>query len=263
MKHALCLATLTAATLALTACGGSSDTSHSAIPAPHPNNTSATAPSNIKDIYKLSHADYAVRPLRVKVDFKKSVNGKSADDIELGKLPLGFSSHTVDYQGSVKDNNQPLNIKETLRIYHQPNSVVIAGKLQDFEFDGKPQKGFAIFRVYGNYTKTLPTAGTFNYVGKSFDQDSEGSFNYAIDFGNKTGKGSLTLDSKTTALGQANIVSGAAKDGSDAKYAIEGIASGAYEGRYGVGIFGDNAQELSGFIATNDNTTIGLSGNKQ
>lgn len=197
------------------------------------------------------------------MDFKKSVNGKSADDIELGKLPLGLSNHTVDYQGSVKGSNQPLNIKETLRIYHQPNSVVIADRLQDFDFDGKSQKGFPIFRVQGNYTKTLPTAVTFNYVGKSFDQDSEGSFNYAIDFGNKTGKGSLTLDGKTTALGQANIVSGAAKDGSDAKYAIEGIASGAYEGRYGVGIFGDNAQEIAGFVGFNNGTAIGLSGNKQ
>lgn len=293
MKKTVLSVVLGASTLALTACGGGdNDTPPStATPTVNPSpivnpsptvNTSptqTTSTSKVTGTYDLWSQEY--------IDDSKKELGASAistpavtingaahgTTLELAKLAQGLNNLTVNLTSNATIGGQAHTVKvnETYRVYHQPNSVVLGRK-----FDGATVSGANLNKTFspdfeldaagirGNATKALPTTGVFNYNGKSFDHDSEGSFDYAIDFAKKTGKGNIALDGKSITLNESVVGNIAQRNGNMVNFqgfGVRGQTSGI-NGSYTLGIFGDNAEEVAGFM-DGQGTTIGFGGIKK
>lgn len=249
-------------------------------------NTPSTSNSNTHAPFattlQSSHTIYNTNELKAKThassmnDVKITHNGViTGETLDLTKLPAGLSTHDFAYSANATINgtNQVVKLNNFIRIYKQPNSVVLGDQFKGVSIGGQvvgKATRFQVERLNGNTTKTLPTAGKFNYSGTSFNDTTEGSFSYAIDFGAKTGQGSLTLGNKKATLDQSAITSlniqpqERENDRSRIPYqgfGLQGNVSGDMTGRYTLGIFGDNAQEVAGHVFGSDN--VGLAGSKQ
>ncbi|MDO4427024.1 MAG: factor H binding family protein [Moraxella sp.] len=205
-----------------------------------------------------------------------TIDGKAHGlNLELNKLPQGLSNRTVVSNLTATINNQAhtVRINETVRAYHQPNSIVLGSRFEGATVSGASlnktiagDKEVSFHYVTGNATKTLPTAGTFNYSGKSFDIDSEGTFNYAINFASKTGQGSVALDGKSISLEEGRIIPYTFTENGKTHfegYGISGATNGADNGGYTLGIFGNNAEEVAGHINSTTGNGIGFGGVKK
>lgn len=288
MKHAFCLLALGMGTLTLTACGGNDNSTHHTTPVAHTHETApSTTPSNsnttttpsataqFQTKYELSADDDTRKTLKQHLNINDfSLDDTTANGVptkSLSQFPQGLSTQVVRYAGIVKDNNKPIVAQNTLRIYQQPNSVVIGLKSNGVQYDGKSyfeNAPFGLELMDGNPTKTLPTAGTFNYVGKAFNENSEGSFNYAIDFGAKTGQGSFNLNGKSAKLDKSAInphvqIHSKKQNKSVQAFGIAGTISGDYQGKYGLVIFGDHAEEVLGGAEAENGSPIIFGGSKQ
>lgn len=206
------------------------------------------------------------------------IDGKRVSDprIDINKLSNGL--HTFDtlvrYQsdqlGVGADKLSWLN-EGPVRIYKQPNSVIIgrdwdrsghsntvSGDVTWWDMDG----GLTMEYMYGNPTSNEAISNMggaiFNYTGKAFDHDSEGEFSYEIDFFHGWGNGKIELDGHTITLEVARIGNDVFSDFNDA-YTFDGSGvrvgrvSGTYshnlnERWYTLGIFGENAEEVAGYI---------------
>lgn len=191
------------------------------------------------------------------------IDGQKSDaNLNFSKLSVGLHNKQFELH---KDGELFANGK--LRIYRQPNSVVVGTKTATDKF-------FYFNDIGGNATKTLPTTGTYQYKGHAFTGDSQGDFNYSIDFSSKTGQGSLSLNNKTVNLPNGSI--------HQAKYLGRGHALPKFNGYiikgsslevdYELGIFGNQAEEVAGYtylLKSGSNNRpveknqIGLIGTKQ
>lgn len=206
------------------------------------------------------------------------IDGKRVSDprIDINKLSNGL--HTVDtlvrYQSDQLGvgADKPSWLHEApVRIYKQPNSVIIgrdwdrsghsatvSGDVTWWDMDG----GLTMEYMYGNPTSSEAISNMggaiFNYTGKAFDHDSEGEFSYEIDFFHGWGNGKIELDGHTITLEVARIGNDVVSDFNDA-YTFDGSGvrvgrvSGTYshnlnERWYTLGIFGENAEEVAGYI---------------
>lgn len=206
------------------------------------------------------------------------IDGKRVSDprIDINKLSNGL--HTVDtlvrYQSDQigVGADKPSWLHEApARIYKQPNSVIIgrdwdrsghsntvSGDVTWVNMDG----GLTMEYMYGNPTSNEAISNMggaiFNYTGKAFDHDSEGEFSYEIDFFHGWGNGKIELDGHTITLEVARIGNDVFTDFNDA-YTFDGSGvrvgrvSGTYshnlnERWYTLGIFGENAEEVAGYI---------------
>lgn len=183
-----------------------------------------------------------------------SVNGQSLADGKLNLATISTGLHTQHVAYSKLGNTINTIANRTLRIYKQPNSVVINDRTPH------PHGIKAFDAVAGVGTTKLPTSDIYNYTGKAFDDKSEGQFHYAIDFSQKTGQGNFVLNDTKTVLNQANIT----KQTFDNQYTddfsgfgIQGDIAGG--GSYRLGIFGTTADEVAG-IATLSDKTVGFGG---
>lgn len=290
------ISALSLAVLSLTACGGSgSSTPTQATPVVQPTttntntntgntNTSANTANQVTGAYVVVTPQDIAEELREEHRASQisaitiTVDGKAQNTIDLASLPNGVSNRTVSYSANFIANNQAHieTLSATIRTLKQPNSVVLG-----FVDKGGRTTGGSINLTYpasniaeidyisGNATKTLPNSGTVNYVGKSFDNDSEGSFNYNINFGTKIGQGQVNIDGKTANL-HATRIGTLTKQEDDqmvfSGYGIgDGRVSGGIVGEYTLGIFGNNAEEVAGYIdnANDHQTDVGFAGSKQ
>lgn len=212
------------------------------------------------------------------IDPSLSVEGEPSEDgkLDLSTFDYGLSKPTLEVSiiALIEDEEHEITSADALRIYKQPNSIilgrqslgaVIEGPKLTQEYTGNNKLTLELFG--GNGTKTLPTTGIYNYIGTSFDHDSEGSFEYNVNFDTKTGNGHIGLDSKTILLEEAEIKKIRVDNPSDGTtfegFGIRGTATGnSFNGRYDLGIFGDEAEELAGVVG-NDDTLIGFGGTKQ
>lgn len=164
---------------------------------------------------------------------------KSSANLNLSQLSVGL----YDKQLDVKVANN-IVFSEKLRIYRQPNSVVVGNKrsnYQHFRFDD----------VGGNATKTLPTAGIYQYKGHAFTGDSQGDFNYNINFTTKTGQGSFNLNGKTTTLPEGTIQKRSHLGHGHGLPDFNGYAINSKNNElyYQLGIFGNQAEEVAGYAS--------------
>lgn len=194
------------------------------------------------------------------------VNTDNSGTLYLANLPLGLSFNKIDYTAiaTIYGTNQPVQASTVVPVYQQPNSVVL-GEEGKGTVGGHAvrDKAFFVTQLHGNKTTTLPTAGKFNYSGASFNDTQKGDFKYTIDFGTKTGQGSLTLGNKTATLDQSAIINVKRQSNDDLHdgLGIQGNVSGGITGHYTLGIFGNNAQEVAGYVTGSDN--VGFAGSKQ
>lgn len=115
----------------------------------------------------------------------------------------------------------------------------------------------------------------FNYKGEAFNQNSiananKGRLEYAINFNTRTGHGKITgLDTGTINLNNANMgtVAHTNADSSQAStLGIQGVANfadGRADGKYTLGIFGNEAEEVAGFVTEDNVNTVGFGGTRK
>lgn len=182
-----------------------------------------------------------------------SVNGQSLADGKLNLTALGTGLHTQNVVYSSRGN--PI-ANRTLRIYKQPNSVVINDRTPH------PHGVKAFDAVSGVGTTTLPISGVYRYTGKAFDDKNEGQFNYAIDFEHRTGQGDFVLNDNKTVLYSADISNQKFDNQYTNDFSGFGIHGDASDGgSYALGIFGVGAEEVAG-IATINDKVVGFGGSK-
>lgn len=109
----------------------------------------------------------------------------------------------------------------------------------------------------------------FSYAGQAFNQNSVGSLEYHINFNTRSGHGAISgLDTGAISLNNANIGTVTHSNPDDSSLAMLGIqgtakfADGRADGKYTLGIFGNEAQEIAGMISEQDVNTIGFGGVK-
>lgn len=137
-----------------------------------------------------------------------------------------------------------------------------------------------VFKQYGIFSEGLE----FNYAGEAFNQNSthtsKGKLEYAIDFNTLTGHGKITgLDTGTINLNNADMGAvthtnpdeGISRGGepvvtTSTMLGIQGVANfadGRKDGKYTLGIFGDYAEEVAGFVTEDNVNTVGFGGVKK
>lgn len=137
-----------------------------------------------------------------------------------------------------------------------------------------------LFKQYSIFSQGLE----FNYAGEAFNQNStstqKGKLEYAINFNTLTGHGKITgLDTGTINLNNADMgaVTHTNPDegisrGSEpvvttsTMLGIQGVANfadGRKDGKYTLGIFGDYAEEVAGFVTEDNVNTVGFGGTKK
>ena len=149
------------------------------------------------------------------------------------------------------------------------------GNLRQIEKDD-----FEVTYMDGQPTKTLPSAGSFNYKGVAFTEKEQGNLNYTINFDTKKGAGSISGINQTgnITLHESDIVKvqggEAFKNNSafiyggkkDVYGVLNGAATAEKQGKasYELGIFGPNADEVAGAVfQEHDEGTVGFGGKKQ
>jgi len=204
------------------------------------------------------------------------LNGKTytRGNIDLATLGNGFKRVDVTETASAKINGQTHNVTQTskLHLYQQPYSVVASmqitggqiGNLRQIEKDD-----FEVTYMDGQPTKTLPSAGSFNYKGVAFNEKEQGKLDYTINFDTKKGAGSISGLNQTgkITLHESNITK--IWDDGFEKYTHYGVEDGKATSEkqgnvtYDLGIFGPNADEVSGMVSQGNKDLAGFGGKKQ
>lgn len=131
----------------------------------------------------------------------------------------------------------------------------------------------------GEDKKGIAGGMQFSYKGQAFNQDSSGDLEYHINFNTLAGHGVITkLSGGTINLNEADIQSIDHKnpdetvkfsEGTSNQTQLLGIKGVAHfadnrpKGTYTLGIFGDYAEEVAGFVTEDNINTVGFGGKKQ
>lgn len=156
-------------------------------------------------------------------------------------------------------------VRGTERIYNQPYSVVYGRQYGEVTAKSNAslsattrqlaKNQFNVNHIVGYATPSsqIPTSGTAVYQGKAFSgYGSAGDLRYEVNFDNRRGEGRITgiADTGTIELNRGYI--------SDIKLGVKtmrGIESsayaGGYSGKYQLGFFGPNAEEVAGRVTLN------------
>ncbi|MCG7411358.1 transferrin-binding protein-like solute binding protein [Moraxella nonliquefaciens] len=208
------------------------------------------------------------------IGYTLSVDGKTQDGgIDLSKYPKGHSTLNVKetvtaknrgYTGSViTDSVAYLFQQEYSSIigFHNKNVTTVVNGDQET----KPVNRKIDFLARGTPTEKLPTTGKFNYSGSGKVRTKDGirddKFSYNVDFGAKTGSGSLgniTLsEGKIKAVKHDDDIG----DGLTTQVIFGKATDGSLNGDYGLGFYGPHADEIAGSVELGDkNDVIGVFG---
>lgn len=231
--------------------------------------------------------------------FTPKPHGKSSlainQDPNNGILNVG---HTVEINGRAYGNNSTLDIGHNfqnrlsdftyvlkqsgrnvesgqLGLYKRAYSAVV-GATVDNHYNpntgahvSSPNHNFSIRSIQGDLTpeSQLPASGSIRYQGHAFsgldDRSPNGHLNsrldYTVDFGNRTGSGSITGLSR---FGNIELAAGRLDR---SRSVLEGDAISQQRGRghYELNIFGPNADEIAGkATGFTGNHQVGFSGSK-
>jgi len=291
------LGSLTLVALCLAACsssgGGSSNNLN--VPGTSNNNTNNNrADFSVPKLVKVSDMrnnlqDYVQSYLDPSANLSSyafKMNGKTytSGNIDLATLGNGLKHVDVVETATANINGQTHNVTQTskLHLYQQPYSVVASmqitggqiGNLRQIEKDD-----FEVTYMDGQPTKTLPSAGSFNYKGVAFNEKEQGKLDYTINFDTKKGAGSISglSETGTITLHESNIVQGGSEfrntyattnkdhDNKGVYGVLNGRATSEKQGnaRYELGIFGPNADEIVGSVYKDGKDVAGFGGQKQ
>ena len=285
------LGSLTLVALCLAACssggGGSGSSNNLNVPGisnNHANNNRAdfSVPKLLKvsdlredteeDLERAFHS-----PVPVKLSsYAVKINGKTYTDGDIDYATLGNGLKRVDVveTASANINGQTHNVTRNskLHLYQQPYSIVTFMQTTGGQVGslGKIEKGeFKSSYFLGQATETLPSAGSFNYKGVAFNEKEQGKLDYTINFDTKKGAGSISGLNQTgkITLHESNITK--IWDYGFEKYTHYGVEEGKATSEkqgnitYDLGIFGPNADEVSGTVSQGNKDLAGFGGKKQ
>lgn len=209
-------------------------------------------------------------------------NGKSKTYREGQHINLDKSDKVQNFEvvqnlkGTVEGQSHWAKETGKLRAYQQEYSVV-AGYARSRVTSSDPSELSAgaddmEFGVKGMPTQTLPKAGSYTYKGKAFSETDDGTLTYDVDFDKKTGKGMIDgID----AAGKITLHEGKIGSVSHTDHAFDGkVLSGSGieadassekmgNGKYKLGFFGPNAEEVAGAVFDNRNKeAVGFGGKR-
>ena len=193
-----------------------------------------------------------------------SVDGKTQDgDIDLSKYPKGHSTLNIKetVTGEVKGKSDSLRLDSKVYLFKQDYSLIAGIHNQSVTLvshqQTKPIDEIDFFtRTSGTLTEKLPTTGKFNYSGsgKIWSQSGaqDAKFNYNVDFGAKTGSGSLG----GITLSEDKIKPVKHDDSHDDEPGFQGVkgkaTTGSLNGDYILGFYGPDAAEIVGSVELGD-----------
>ena len=284
------LGSLTLVALCLAACssGGGSDSSNNLnVPGTSNNNANNNrADFSVPKLLKVSDLREDTEedlerefhsPVPVKLSsYAVKINGKTYTDGDIDYATLGNGLKRVDVveTASANINGQTHNVTRNskLHLYQQPYSIVTFMQTTGGQVGslGKIEKGeFKSSYFLGQATETLPSAGSFNYKGVAFNEKEQGKLDYTINFDTKKGAGSISGLNQTgkITLHESNITK--IWDYGFEKYTHYGVEEGKATSEkqgnitYDLGIFGTNADEVSGTVSQGNKDLAGFGGKKQ
>ena len=190
-----------------------------------------------------------------------SVDGKAQDgDLNLSKYPKGHSTLNVKetLTGEVKGKSDSITTDYAVYLFKQDYSLItgVYNKNVTTVLNGhtetKPIGAYFLTRTRGTLTEKLPTTGKFNYSGSGKVGSQSGvqevNFNYNVDFGAKTGSGSLG----NITLSEDKIKAVKYDDSHDDEPGFQGVkgkaTTGSLNGDYILGFFGPDAAEIVGSV---------------
>ena len=284
------LGSLTLVALCLAACssGGGSDSSNNLnVPGTSNNNANNNrADFSVPKLLKVSDLREDTEedlerefhsPVPVKLSsYAVKINGKTYTDGDIDYATLGNGLKRVDVVETASANisGQTHNVTRNskLHLYQQPYSIVTFMQTTGGQVGslGKIEKGeFESSYFLGQATETLPSAGSFNYKGVAFNEKEQGKLDYTINFDTKKGAGSISGLNQTgkITLHESNITK--IWDYGFEKYTHYGVEEGKATSEkqgnitYDLGIFGPNADEVSGTVSQGNKDLAGFGGKKQ
>lgn len=251
----------------LGACGGSGSGSDSnsavLVPAPAAPSAQETAEFQARKVVS-SRASGALTPLLFSAGghnlleyTNDSRGGVFKNDAR--SLPQGFTTLSGESRSSVY-TPYPTREAETLRSYQGFRSGVFMF-YRDSNLDANSV-------TYGDYTSPaqLPTAGKATYSGTAFDRHSQGTLTYHVDFGAKTGQGTIE---GLNAYGTISLAQGKIEtvrnelEGTYMQITGIGTAARGQQMYYLVDFFGNQAEEIAGVAYTDDTkNSVGFHGTR-
>ena len=205
------ISSLTLVALCLAACGGGGGGSGSRnnLNAPNGNDSSSNKTPNTPDfsvpkLIKVSELQQdaeeeldnhfssptKISSYAIKIGEKTYTHG----NIDFATLGNGLKRVDVTETATANINGQNHKVTRTskLHLYQQPYSIVTFTRVTGGQVGnlGKIEKGeFDSYYTLGQSTKTLPSAGSFNYKGVAFNENERGNLDYTINFDTKMGSG--------------------------------------------------------------------------
>ena len=202
------------------------------------------------------------------------INGRTYGNNSTLDIGHNFQNRLSDFTYVLKQSGRNVESGQ-LGVYKRAYSAVVGATVQDRynpntgAHASSPHHNFSIRSIQGDLTpeSRLPTSGSIRYQGHVFsgldDRGPNGHLNsrldYTVDFGNRTGSGSITGLSR---FGNIELAPGRLDR---SRSALEGDAISQQRGRghYELNIFGPNADEIAGKATgfTGDHQ-VGFSGSK-
>ena len=263
------ISSLTLVALCLAACGGGGGGSGSRnnLNAPNGNDSSSNKTPNTPDF----SVPKLIKVSELQQDAEEELDNHC--NIDFATLGNGLKRVDVTETATANINGQNHKVTRTskLHLYQQPYSIVTFTRVTGGQVGnlGKIEKGeFDSYYTLGQSTKTLPSAGSFNYKGVAFNENERGNLDYTINFDTKMGSGSISGLNETgkITLHESNIVKRDYDTEEFSHYGVvEGKATLEKQGNatYDLGIFGPNANEIAGIVTKGDKDLVGFGGQKQ
>ena len=257
-------------------------------------NSSTTTNSSTSNAGVTVDKTYAVSALKAEVDeqlrnaygyagfnstnnYQITVGGKTytSGNIDLKTLGNGIQriNATETASANVGGTTYTATRHSVFHLFYQSYSVVAGLEVRGGQISNGDKIGASdldIDTVKGYTTKTLPSAGTYNYAGKAFSQKEAGQFNYAVNFDTRKGSGSITgiEEAGKITLNEGTISNLSHTNPDNTTISGFGIQSTATSekmgnGEYKLGFFGPNAEEVAGTVNQNNNGLVGFGGTKQ
>ncbi|MBH5328309.1 hypothetical protein H9Q10_01295 [Eikenella sp. S3360] len=213
-------------------------------------------------------------------------NGQTADTIDINgrtyrngnnlDISYNFQNRLSDFSYVLKADNGTRAIEDgKLGVYKRAYTAVVGAQIEH-RYDNAghqlaPQLNeFRIRSIQGEVTPVaqLPNTGIINYQGHAFsglddrrtNGEPQGRLNYNINFGNRTGSGSIT---GLHGFGNINLREGNLDPGVGIRGTADSASKGS--GHYELNVYGPNGAEIAGkaYNFTGDqNHDIGFAGSR-
>ncbi|HFC8547530.1 TPA: factor H binding protein domain-containing protein [Neisseria lactamica] len=227
-----------------------------------------------KDIRELAR-DKGINEAVILKSYKVNLGNQSSsgNNFDLSSIPLKTlvsQNYRETVVAQVEGEEHTVTRSGKAHIYRQDYSLIAGITPTGLTLDGQSENLDATdddtnILIKGYATQNLPIAGTFNYSGIASDGDKTGKLAYSVNFDSRKGHGNITGFSNDIHLNEAEIknisYTNKETDGTTIKgYGIEGSSNRG--GRYRLGFFGPNAEEIVGTVDDSKNGEIGFAGSR-